>query len=199
MKRLPQAPLISVLSVAVVLLFLPALTAAQDATTPTANYTPPPAATGAGPAPGAVHSLGTLAPSDVAPGSMPSATPVHSTPMSSPTLAVLSDVPQPQTVGSITYVTGGVGEEERGALQATKKEYNLYVMVADKTGHFLADTQIIIHDPKGGEVLNATAGPIFYAKLPAGSYTVEAVNQGQSKKQNIVIHGSEASHAFFSW
>ncbi|MDX2027219.1 MAG: hypothetical protein SFW62_01135 [Alphaproteobacteria bacterium] len=110
-----------------------------------------------------------------------------------------STVLQPRQFGSITYITGGVGDEERSALEAMQKDYNLRVMMSSTTGHFMTDTRLVIRSRDGKELLDVVTGPLFSAKLPEGAYTVEAFNEGQGKKQNITITRRESSRLHFSW
>lgn len=96
-------------------------------------------------------------------------------------------------------MTGGIGDEERSELDAAKKDYNLYIMSADKDSAFVGDTQIAIHTLKGDELLNTTAGPLLYAKLPAGTYVVEASQGGRTQKHKVTIGAKGASNLYFTW
>ena len=55
--------------------------------------------------------------------------------------------------------------------------------------------------PQRGDFLEAVAGPIFYAQLPAGSYVVEAASsEGQIKKQTVTVgKGSKPAALHFTW
>src|ERR1700741_3281696 len=91
---------------------------------------------------------------------------------------------QPQQTGNVTYLTGGIGDEERDAMKTVKSDYNLSLMSASKAGEFVGDTQVRILDREGNVVVNTYAGPLFYAQLPPGRYTVQAISEGQSRSQN---------------
>ena len=106
---------------------------------------------------------------------------------------------QPVQVGNVSYITGGIGDEERSQLQDVQKNYNFRAMSASKDGAFSGDTHILIRDAKGNELLNVTAGPLFYAELPEGHYTVEATHLGEIKQQNIHITGHKPTLAHFAW
>ncbi|MBI1276045.1 hypothetical protein GC177_08750 [bacterium] len=105
----------------------------------------------------------------------------------------------PVNVNGATYVTGGVGEAERNQLEATKGDYNLHIMSAGKDGAFVADGQIAISDKKGNEVINTKSGPLFYAQLPDGSYTVNASYEGQTKTQRITVGKGKPANLHLSW
>jgi hypothetical protein len=138
----------------------------------------------AAPAPGTARVLGTLSPSDVA------VAPSSSSP---------EEHVQPKQAGDVIYVTGGIGDEERSALKAMEKDYNLHIMIAAKTGQFVADSRVVIRNGNGDEVLDTVAGPLFYAKLPAGQYTVEASNEGKSAKQKVMVGKGNPASIYFSW
>lgn len=109
------------------------------------------------------------------------------------------DILQPVQVGNATYITGGIGDEERHILQVSKNNYNLHIMSAERTGHFHGDTRVVIQDQRGNVMIDAEAGPLFYASLPAGSYTVEATSEGRTKRQRVMVNERKASSIHFSW
>ncbi|MFY9287421.1 MAG: hypothetical protein WAO98_02840 [Alphaproteobacteria bacterium] len=116
-----------------------------------------------------------------------------------PHMSNYQSVLQPMQIGGIWYVTGGIGDEERDELKAVKGDYNFHVMSASKNGAFEGDTHIAISDRQGNQLLNTAIGPLFYAKLPAGSYAVEASNNGQVKRQNISVNDRKSANMHLSW
>lgn len=109
------------------------------------------------------------------------------------------DVLEIQQQGDISYVSGGIGQDESDALQATQRNYNLHVMNADKSGHFSGDTRIVISDSQHNPLLDATSGPLFYANLPKGKYIVEGFAGNQSKKQVVTIAKGNPVRVHFTW
>lgn len=97
--------------------------------------------------------------------------------------------PEVKEENGIRYVTGGIGAEERKALEAMKKDFNLeLVFAAKRGGAFLADVDVTIRDANGREVLRTVAdAPIFLAQLPAGRYTVESDYDGQVQKRTVTV------------
>lgn len=104
----------------------------------------------------------------------------------------------PQKAGDITYITGGIGRAETDALKAAQADYNLLLTSSNTEGYFVGDTALKILDSKGKNLVTALAGPLFYAKLPAGIYTLEATRAGEVKKQRITI-GKATTRAYFTW
>jgi hypothetical protein len=43
------------------------------------------------------------------------------------------------------------------------------------------------------------AGPLFYAKLPAGTYTVRAINGNEMAERSVSITGQEQERIHFIW
>ncbi len=90
----------------------------------------------------------------------------------------------------VTYVTGGIGQDEKEAIEAAKGDYNLYIMSASTEGAFVGDAHVTITHKAGAEtetVLSVVAGPLLYVKLPAGTYMLEAKLGEQTKKQTLNI------------
>jgi hypothetical protein len=90
----------------------------------------------------------------------------------------------------VTYVTGGIGNDEREAIESAKADYNLYILNASASGEFVGDTRVVITRKNGDdveEVLNVDSGPLLYVRLPAGSYSLVAQLGEQKKEQKLVI------------
>lgn len=106
----------------------------------------------------------------------------------------------PMTEGNITYVSGGFGIDERDALAAVAKDYNLKLVFAEQgTGAYLADVKVSIVGTKGQKVLDAVSnGPWFMARLPAGHYKITAAVEGKSLvRKAAVTHGRHTQLDFY--
>jgi len=97
--------------------------------------------------------------------------------------------PTPQQQNGIGYVNGGVGQEEQSAMRAQRADYNLLLTFATRqSGAYRSDVQLDITDAKGTSLLSvANAGPMFYAKLPAGTYRISAAAEGKTFKRSVKI------------
>jgi hypothetical protein len=92
------------------------------------------------------------------------------------------------TYQGIPFISGGVGLEEREALAAKYKEYNLKLMFAAKGGAYVADIKVEISDSRGEKVLVAVAdAPWFFTNLPAGKYIVTATMMDKEKRNKVNI------------
>jgi hypothetical protein len=109
--------------------------------------------------------------------------------------------PEPQTYKGITYVEGGVGQDEVEAMRSVVKGYNLVMLFATEgTGQFLADVDVTVTDRKKNIVLEAkSVGPCLFAKMPNGTYTVQAVRPGKSFTRNVTITGAKRQELNLYW
>ncbi|RJR40983.1 MAG: hypothetical protein C4576_19015 [Desulfobacteraceae bacterium] len=98
------------------------------------------------------------------------------------------------------YMSGGVGIEERNAMEAqAAKGYDLKLVFAITPGNYLSFVDVRINDQTGKQVLSAQSnGPWFYADLPKGSYTVVADYDGRQKSQKVTVDGS-MKQIVFHW
>jgi hypothetical protein len=99
----------------------------------------------------------------------------------------------------VEYMTGGVGIDERQAMEEMAKGYNLKVVLAMIKGHYLADVPVTIMKPTGEKVLETVAaGPWLYAKLPHGQYTVKVSFDGKERTRTVDV-GGDMKVAMFHW
>lgn len=113
--------------------------------------------------------------------------------------AVNDELLSEQRVGDITYITGGIGEAERQAMERLRPRYNLRVTNAEKQGAFISDVVVSVLDSKGAELFSTATDPLFLANLPAGRYTVKAERNGQSKTQTVQLAKGKTAQIQFAW
>ncbi len=103
----------------------------------------------------------------------------------------LLEAPAPVTLGSVTYVSGGVGDSEAEAMRAIAKNYALEVIFIQKLKQreeFLAAVNVQIKDHHDNLLLDiVTDGPYLLANLPAGHYQIIAQHNGVVKQQWLMI------------
>jgi hypothetical protein len=105
-----------------------------------------------------------------------------------------------KTYQGISYLSGGIGTEEREALRATENKFNLQLSFASQNGEYLGGAEVVIKDKKGKTVLDATAdGPLFFAELPQGNYTVMATASGKTLRQEVRISAKGRAQLHFTW
>lgn len=99
-------------------------------------------------------------------------------------------VPAMRTEGAVKYACGGIGVDESTAMRAAMASHPLSLLFARPDGDYLADVMVTLTGPGGAAVSLRAGGPVCLLDLPPGSYTVEARNEGVSKRQNVTVGGS---------
>lgn len=94
---------------------------------------------------------------------------------------------QDRNVEDMTYITGGIGDEEQQAMEGVRSQYNLHVVTAQKNGDYEDDTIVSIYNSRGERILNAESGPMLFAKLPPGSYTLVANNESREIRKKVTL------------
>ena len=117
--------------------------------------------------------------------------------------AAMSQLPPEQKQGNVTYLSGGIGQEEAAAMRREESKFPLtleFVKHAKPSAEYLTGVNVTIKDHQGKTVLNTVAdGPFLLAKLPDGKYTVTADDFGQTKERSIVVAERKQGHIVFEW
>lgn len=110
-------------------------------------------------------------------------------------------LPTVREQGGVSYLSGGIGLDQSGAIRAEARHWPLELMFVRANGEYLADVGVRITDRKGNDVLNTRArGPYMLVRLRPGTYTVNAsVDGGRSQKRTVTIANGGHARANFSW
>ena len=102
-------------------------------------------------------------------------------------------------MNGVKYLTGGAGLSERTHMQEMANDYNVKMVFADSAGAYLANVGVEIQNSNRNNLLQTYAnGPWFFAKLPAGQYTITVTHDGKTKTRKLVV--SKASQEMiFHW
>jgi hypothetical protein len=108
--------------------------------------------------------------------------------------------PTPKQQNGITYINGGVGQEEQTAMKAQRADYNLLLTFAtQQSGAYRSDVQLDIMDTKGNTLISAAnTGPMFFAKLPPGTYRISAAAENKTFKRTVRI-GNAPKELVLHW
>ncbi len=106
-----------------------------------------------------------------------------------------------RTERTIAYVSGGVGDEEKAAMDARRKNYNLWLTFASKkTGEYQADVKLTITDQRANTLFEVPAlGPLVNLKLPPGQYKIEADLRGKTQSRPVHIKADGGTELVFRW
>jgi hypothetical protein len=90
------------------------------------------------------------------------------------------------------FLSGGVGSDERIAMEARGKAFNVKFVFAESSGPFLAAVNFEIASAKNEPIVSlTTTGPWFYIQLPPGIYNVKATFGGKSKEAKALRVGAD--------
>ena len=99
----------------------------------------------------------------------------------------------------IRYMSGGVGLEERTAMENAASGYNLELVFSIAAGNYLSRVDVMIEDADGKVILSEQAnGPWFFVDLPKGSYEVSAIENGTKRSRNVQVGGAR-QRVLFHW
>lgn len=94
-----------------------------------------------------------------------------------------------------TFLSGGIGDEDRTRLEAMEKSFSLKLVLAGEGGMFLDDVHISITDAAKNSVLvTDTEGPILLVQLNPGKYIITAQVQGLTQTQPVTIRKNRHSN-----
>jgi hypothetical protein len=106
------------------------------------------------------------------------------------TLPLPTDRLKPVVTNDITYLCGGIGEEETSFMKQEAKGYDLMLTFVARDGAYLADVNVTISDPQGTPVLQARCdSPMLLVDLPkSGNYRVTADAAGYSLQRQVKVN-----------
>jgi len=92
-----------------------------------------------------------------------------------------AQTPAPQAAGNITYLTGGIGENEVAAMRAEAPGYSLmfeFVEIEPGSQHGSWTADVAVQVRSGSEIIAniAANGPLLLLRLAPGRYVVEATH-----------------------
>lgn len=108
---------------------------------------------------------------------------------------------EPKTQGEVIFISGGVGADERSAMQAIRANYNLSLLFSIRgTGEYASDVKVYITDSRGNTVLETVSdGPELFAKLKPGRYIVTADRAGQVIHKTATVESKRTTSLSFAW
>jgi len=106
-----------------------------------------------------------------------------------------------QLYNGVSFVSGGIGDQQQAAIKDLADEFNVnLVFAAGESGKYLADIIVRIYNAQGNLVLDALSkGPLFYAGLPAGEYTINVSGFGEIYQENITVKPDDQTKVVFTW
>ncbi|ALI07107.1 MULTISPECIES: hypothetical protein [Pseudomonas] len=107
---------------------------------------------------------------------------------------------QPQQQNGITYLSGGIGEDEARAI-GQAHGYNLHMTFAiGPENKYVPDVDVTVQSASGQTLLTLSdAGPLVYVQLPPGKYNVVATRNGEARRDTAEVGNGAARNLVFHW
>jgi hypothetical protein len=91
-----------------------------------------------------------------------------------------------QNENGISYLNGGIGDEEVAQIKSAEAAYNLRVQISGQSGEYLSNVSFVLLGNKTRLVTIAEAGPYVYLNVPAGNYQID-VNAASGAKASVPV------------
>ena len=113
----------------------------------------------------------------------------------------VSGILKGKTDQGYSFMSGGVGMEERDRMKKQANQYDLQLSFAARSGDYVSDVRVVIDDEHGNQIVNkTTAGPWFYVELPTGKYDVKAtLNHRTEEINNLEISKDQRTVRLLHW
>jgi hypothetical protein len=107
---------------------------------------------------------------------------------------------QPMQQNGITYLSGGIGEDEARAI-GQAQGYNLHMTFAiGPENKYVPDVDVTVLNASGQTLLTLSdAGPLVYVQLPPGKYSVVATRNGEERRDTADVGSGAARKLVFHW
>ena len=114
-----------------------------------------------------------------------------------------AQIPNTQYSQGISYISGGVGEEESQAILAEAKQWPLLLELSqleNGRGVWIFGAKIKILNAQNQVIFDAQAdGPYILINLTAGQFQIEASYQGVLQKRSVSMQGSAPQKLTIIW
>lgn len=103
--------------------------------------------------------------------------------------------------GNVSYITGGIGKAEAGAMRQAASDYPLALMLSRSSrGNFITDVELRILAQDGEPVLHTnSAGPVVLLRIPEGHYRIEARFDGNTLVREVDVDPASREMVYLNW
>lgn len=107
--------------------------------------------------------------------------------------------PTPIARNGVTYITGGIGEDEVQAFRSVAARYNMRITLASKAGHYLSDVDIKITSGQREVLSVRTEGPFLFVNAQPGRYQIVARDRHVTETKQVVVPAHGGVDVRFYW
>jgi hypothetical protein len=101
------------------------------------------------------------------------------------------------TATGYPFAAGGIGTAERQALKQIGNDYSLQIVMATRSGEYVADNEVKITDRRGNVVIDGVIdAPWLMVKVPPGRYTVDARFARDELMRHVSVPANETRRIY---
>jgi len=121
-----------------------------------------------------------------------------------PAVAEMGQLPPEKTQGAVSYIAGGIGQDESDAIKRAAGRYALeleFSQTARPRNVYLADVKVAIRSASSGKTMLDTVsdGPYLVANLPPGKYNVTVEQNGATQQRSVDVKAGQHQRLAFVW
>ena len=110
------------------------------------------------------------------------------------------EVLAPGFSNGIPFLSGGIGDEEREAIERARKDYNVKIVLTETAGAYISNVNLEIATILGEPILALSdAGPLVLVQLPPGTYLITADYDGRKAQRRFDVKDNAAQTVTVAW
>lgn len=115
--------------------------------------------------------------------------------------AAAADLQIRSSKNGISYMTGGIGDEDAQAMRRHAKEFTLNLVFSEgEAGQSVTEVNVNIYDEQSKLVFRIKgAKPLLHVNLPAGTYTILATNNGEKLRHKLTVSKNTHQRVILNW
>lgn len=105
------------------------------------------------------------------------------------------------THDKVRFMSGGIGTEEVLEMRKNARRYTLNLLFSEgNSGSFVSGHNVDIYNEHGERVFKLkNAKPLLYVNLPAGTYSILAVNNGAKLRHKFTLEENKSQKIILNW
>jgi hypothetical protein len=112
-------------------------------------------------------------------------------------------LPPEQRAGDVSFVTGGVGDDQAAAFKQAMPAYPLTIEIlrtSSGRGEYTSGAQVAVTTRSGNPVLSTRAeGPFVLVRVPPGDYQVQATLGGRTMTKDVSVAANGSARAVLAF
>ena len=114
--------------------------------------------------------------------------------------AAQEEILAPGFSNGIPYLSGGIGDEEREAIEHARKDYNVKIVLTETAGAYVSNVNLELATILGEPILALSgAGPLVLIQLPPGTYLITADYDGRKTQRRFDVKDNAAQTVTVAW